>query len=283
MHGLTCVGAVHGDEVYCLNDLFGSMTELVNAGSEGLRLINESLLRQRPTCTLKEVVLLAPIPTPVRNVMCVGWNYFDHFQERIRQDIELPKRPTFFTKATTSVIGPGENIRLDPAFTQQLDYEGELAVVLGKGGKNIAEAQASEHIFGYVVANDITARDVQQQHGGQWFTGKSMDGSCPMGPYLVTADEVQDPQRLDIKCSVNGVVKQHSNTRYMMFSIARLIAELSRAITLLPGDIILTGTPEGIGSKRNPPEFLRPGDIIEVEVEGIGVLVNGIQAPEVIP
>ena len=208
--------------------------------------------------------------------MCVGWNYLEHFNERFRQDIDLPAKPTVFTKATETIAGPYEGIPLLEKFTEKFDYEAELAVVIGRKGKNISEEEASDYIFGYMCANDLSARDVQQAHGGQWFMGKSMDKSCPMGPWLVTRDEIEDVQNLEITCKVNGNTVQSSNTNLMMFSVNRIIAELSKGMTLLPGDIILTGTPSGIGAKRNPPLFLGSGDVVEVSISGIGSIKNGI-------
>ena len=159
-----------------------------------------------------------------------------------------------------------------------MDYEAELAVVIGRAGRSIPAAEAMDHIFGYTLANDVTARDVQRRHGGQWLKGKGMDGSCPLGPWIVTADEIADPQDLPVRCDVNGVQKQDSNTRFMVFSIARLIEELSLAMTLLPGDILLTGTPEGVGYARTPPEYLSPGDEVTVTIPDIGRITNRVVA-----
>jgi 2-keto-4-pentenoate hydratase/2-oxohepta-3-ene-1,7-dioic acid hydratase in catechol pathway len=160
--------------------------------------------------------------------------------------------------------------------TEKLDWEVELGVIIGRGGRNIAEADAMKQVFGYTVINDVSAREVQRQHGQQWFKGKSLDGSCPMGPWIVTADEVPDPHVLRVTCRVNGVTKQDANTRQMYFRIPRIIAELSAGLTLEPGDVISTGTPAGVGHARTPPEFMAPGDLLETEVEGIGLLRNRI-------
>lgn len=230
---------------------------------------------------LDSVRLLAPI-VPQRNVFCVGWNYLKHYDEskgkREGQEVELPERPTFFSKLPTTVAGPQDSVPLHEAYTSKLDWEVELAVVIGKEGRDIAEEGALEHVFGYTVANDLSARDLQRAHGAQWFKGKSLDATCPMGPVLVTADEIDDPQNLALSCEVNGVRMQAGHTRNQIFSVARVIAELSQGLTLLPGDVILTGTPEGIGAARQPPLFLRDGDVVECWVDGIGSLRNVVRA-----
>lgn len=225
-----------------------------------------------------DVELVAPVPAPARNIYCIGWNYLAHFEEgrHSRPDLELPERPTIFSKAPGSVAGPYDDIPAHPHLTGQLDWEVEVAVVIGTGGTDIAQDTALRHVFGYTVANDVTARNLQAEYGGQWLKGKSLDRTCPMGPVLVTADEVGDPQSLDISCRVNGRTVQSGNTRQMIFPIARVIAELSTGLTLLPGDIVLTGTPEGVGHQRRPPEYLNPGDVLESEVSLIGTLRNAI-------
>ncbi len=228
---------------------------------------------------LASVRLLAPIPRPRRNVFCVGWNYVEHFREgesirATRQD--LPAHPTFFTKTVTAVNGPYDRIPLHAEVTQKLDWEVELGVIIGRGGRDITEANAMKHVFGYTVVNDVSAREVQRQHGQQWFKGKSLDGLCPMGPWIVTADELKDPADLRVTTRVNGAVKQDSSTRHMYFKIPRIIAELSAGLTLEPGDVISTGTPEGVGQARTPPEFLKAGDVLETEIAGIGMLRNRI-------
>jgi len=224
------------------------------------------------------VRLLAPIPRPRKNVFCVGWNYVEHFEEgrAARPHVkEMPEYPTFFTKAPTAVNGPYDTIPYDGRISQQLDWEVELGVVIGRGGKNIAEAEAMNHVFGYTVVNDTSWRDIQRRHGQQWFKGKSLDGTCPMGPWIVTRDEL-DPADLRVECRVNGAVKQSGRTSQMYFKLPRLIAELSLGMTLEPGDVIATGTPSGVGHSRTPPEFMKPGDVMETEIEGIGTLKNTI-------
>ena len=219
------------------------------------------------------VRLHAPIPRPKKNVFCLGQNYAAHATESGNPP---PAAPIYFTKPPTTVIGPGEAIPYPQGLTTRLDWEVELGVVIGLGGRDIPEARALDHVFGYTVFNDVTARDLQYRTS-QWFKGKSLDGSCPMGPLIVTADEIPDPQRLRLQLSVNGVKKQDSNTSDMIFSVARIIADLSAGMTLEPGDCISTGTPQGVGDGRKPPEYLKPGDLMDAEVERIGVLRNPVR------
>jgi 2-keto-4-pentenoate hydratase/2-oxohepta-3-ene-1,7-dioic acid hydratase in catechol pathway len=225
---------------------------------------------------LSDVQLAAPIPRPRKNIMCLGWNYAEHAKETalIRgQEAKTPEYPVIFTKAPTTVNSPYGNIIIDPTVSEEIDWEVELAVIIGKGGKNIPEENALSHVFGYTVLNDVTARDLQSRHK-QFFKGKSIDGYCPMGPWIVSADEIEDPQQLIVRLRVNGITKQEGNTSMMIFPIRTIIAILSKGMTLEPGDIIATGTPSGVGFARNPPEFLKAGDVMETEVEGIGVLRN---------
>jgi 2-keto-4-pentenoate hydratase/2-oxohepta-3-ene-1,7-dioic acid hydratase in catechol pathway len=236
--------------------------------------------RPRPTgerIPLAGARLVAPLSAR-RNVMCVGWNYLPHFEERSRVHGErpLPDVPAFFTKTTTAVIGPFDPVPSHAELTPELDFEVEMGVVIGEQVADLREEDALAAVAGYLVANDVSARDLQKAHGGQWYKGKSLDGTCPIGPWIVSADEIPDPQALDISCRLNGEVMQSSNTRHMIFPIARLLAELSKGLTLLPGDIVLTGTPEGVGFSRVPPVFLRAGDVLESTVEGIGTLRNVI-------
>lgn len=219
------------------------------------------------------VRLLAPVDPP-RNVFCMGLNYLAHVEESPTR--QVPKEPVWFTKATTSIVGPEEDVVVDPALTSQLDWEVELAVVLRRGGRRIPASRALDHVLGYTVLNDLSARDVQFARGGQWFYGKSLDGLCPVGPVLVTSEEIPDPQDLELWLRVNGQVRQHGFTRDMIFSVAQAIEDLSRGITLLAGDVIATGTPAGMGFGQNPPVFLRHGDVVEAEISRIGVLRNRI-------
>jgi 2-keto-4-pentenoate hydratase/2-oxohepta-3-ene-1,7-dioic acid hydratase in catechol pathway len=246
---------------------------------------NEAALRGADALVeLEPQRLLAPIPRPRKNVFCVGRNYAEHAAESIRAHGETPpaqpqplQYPAIFTKAPTAVIGPYDDLPFDPAVSEHMDYEGELAVVIGRTGKNIAAADAKEHIFGYMVLNDVTARDIQRRHGNQFFKGKSLDGSCPMGPWIVTADEIPDPDNLELWTRVNGIEKQHDTTANMLLDVAGIIESLSLGMTLEPGDVIATGTPAGVGHARTPPEFLRPGDVVECEIEGIGVIRNTVR------
>ncbi|WP_412459881.1 fumarylacetoacetate hydrolase family protein [Pseudomonas sp. SC11] len=230
-----------------------------------------------------EQVRVLPVINPRRNVMCVGWNYRKHFDESIGKregqgPETLPEIPTFFSKATGTVAAASDDLPLHAGLTSKLDWEVELAVVIGRGGRDIDEADALSHVYGYTVANDISARDLQRAHGAQWFKGKSLDGTCPLGPVLVTVDQLHDPQALTIECRVNGQVMQRDTTANQIFSVARLIAELSRGMTLEPGDVILTGTPDGIGAAREPALFLADGDLIESRIQGIGSLSNLVLA-----
>lgn len=226
---------------------------------------------------LASVSLQAPL-APRKNVFCVGRNYLAHAQEGARargEELNLPSVPTFFTKAPTAIAGPDATLRLSGAVSPQYDWEAELAVIIGTRCKDVAEAQALDVVFGYTCLNDVSARDLQRAHQ-QWFKGKSLDDTCPMGPWIVDVQETGDAQNLDIALRVGGVTRQHSNTRAMIFPIRRIIAELSRGMTLEPGDIIATGTPDGVGFAMEPPLFLADGDVMEVEIERIGVLRNSV-------
>jgi 2-keto-4-pentenoate hydratase/2-oxohepta-3-ene-1,7-dioic acid hydratase in catechol pathway len=232
--------------------------------------------------SLQEQNLLAPIPRPRKNVMCMGRNYQEHTAESMRAfnegnaPVQRPAYPNIFTKATTSVNSPFGDIPYDPALTEQLDWEVELALVIGVQGKDIPSERGIEHIFGYMILNDISARDIQQRHGGQYFKGKSLDGACPIGPWIVTRDEIANPDDLGLELRINGVTKQHDRTSSMLFSVGEIIEQISHGMTLEPGDIIATGTPAGIGMGRTPPEYLRPGDVMECEIEKIGVMRNKV-------
>jgi 2-keto-4-pentenoate hydratase/2-oxohepta-3-ene-1,7-dioic acid hydratase in catechol pathway len=256
-----------------------TMLGIIRAGDTMLARLRE--LEKKPpaaTLALGDVKLHAPIPRPAKNVSCVGWNYLEHFEEgakKLQDNRDLPKWPVFFSKATTAVNGPFDPIPFDAKISTSLDWEVELGMIIGKGGKDITEGDAMRHVFGYTVINDVTWRDLQRRHGGQWDKGKSLDGTCPMGPWIVTADSI-DPTNLRVTCRVNGVTKQDSNTKFLYFKLPRLIGDLSMGQTLEPGDVISTGTPEGVGFARNPPEFMKPGDLLETEIEGIGTMRNPI-------
>lgn len=227
---------------------------------------------------LGAVHLAAPIPRPRKNIMCLGRNYYDHALESYQargQERPQGDAPVIFTKATTTINEPYGQIVIDPALSTQIDWEAELAVIIGKTGKNIAEDEALSYVFGYTVLNDVTARDLQDKYK-QFFKGKSLDGYCPLGPWIVTADELPDPQNLSLRLRVNGVIKQEGHTRDMIYPVKTIISLLSQGMTLEPGDIIATGTPSGVGFARKPPEFLKAGDVVETEIDGLGLLRNEV-------
>jgi 2,4-didehydro-3-deoxy-L-rhamnonate hydrolase len=223
--------------------------------------------------------LLSPIGRFRRDVLCTGWNYWEHFAEGIgkRNDdvTERPAAPTFFTKSPGAVIGPADPIAFDPRVSQKWDYEGELAVIIGRAGRSIPADRAMEHVFGFCLANDVSARDLQRRHGGQWLKGKSIDRTMPLGPYIVTRDEI-DLAEVRLECLVNGELRQNALVSQMAFPLPDLIAELSFGMTLGPGDVLLTGTPSGVGYARTPPLFLRAGDEIVVRGTGLGELRNTV-------
>jgi 2-keto-4-pentenoate hydratase/2-oxohepta-3-ene-1,7-dioic acid hydratase in catechol pathway len=228
---------------------------------------------------LPNVRLLAPIPRPRKNIFGIGLNYVEHVAESSRSldtSKELPKQPVIFSKPPTTVIGPGDAIEYNKALTAQLDWEVELAVIIGTRAKRVSEAEALQYIFGYSVIIDVSARDCRR--AGQWIYSKGQDTFAPFGPCIVTADEIPDPHVLNLGLHVNGVMKQDSNTRHMLFKVPALIADISAGMTLEPGDIIATGTPEGVGAGRNPQEWLWPGDVVQAFVEGIGELRHPVVA-----
>jgi 2-keto-4-pentenoate hydratase/2-oxohepta-3-ene-1,7-dioic acid hydratase in catechol pathway len=232
---------------------------------------------------LADVELRAPIPAPRRNIFCVGKNYRDHAREFSRSGLEagavkgaeIDEHPAVFTKPASTVVGPDATVQLHSHITSSVDYEAELAVVIRKGGKDITRHNAYDHIFGYTIVNDVTARDRQRSHK-QWFLGKALDTFCPMGPWITTSDEL-DSENLDVKCWVNGELRQDGNTRDLIFNIPTLIATISAGLTLVPGDIIATGTPAGVGIGFDPPKFLRKGDVVSVSISNLGTLTNSFQ------
>lgn len=267
------LGATHGE------DLPDSMLGLIDAGRPGLEALQDCLDaaegRHAPgTATaLANVKLLAPIPRPRKNIFGIGLNYVEHVAESaasLDTSKDLPKQPVVFSKPPTTVIGPGEGIEHNSKMTRQLDWEVELAVIIGTTARRIRKADALAHVFGYSVMIDVSARD--NRRAGQWIFSKGMDTYAPFGPCIVTADEIPDPQTLDLWLTVNGVEKQRSNTRHMLFKVDELIADISSGITLEPGDIIASGTPEGVGAGRTPQEWLKPGDVVAAAVEGIGTI-----------
>lgn len=259
-----------------------SMLSLLQAGDVAMAQLYQLVSRAQPGgLTVGQVKLLSPIPKPQSNIYAVGWNYLDHFEEgkNARADKtvkEYPKVPVFFSKGTQTMNGPFDPIPYDASYSTAIDWEAEIAVIIGKKGKNIPESEAMNYVFGYAAYNDTTARDVQQKrHSGQWFKGKSLDGHGPMGPWIVTANGI-NLENTRVICRVNGVQKQNASYEQMYFKIPVIIAELSKGLTLLPGDIIATGTPSGVGYSRNPPEFLKPGDVMETEITGVGIIRNRI-------
>jgi 2-keto-4-pentenoate hydratase/2-oxohepta-3-ene-1,7-dioic acid hydratase in catechol pathway len=229
--------------------------------------------------------LLAPIASPRRNLFCVGKNYHEHAKEFAQsgfdtsavQGEQAPSFPVIFTKAPSTVIADGVQVSAFADLTQQLDYEAELAVIIGRPGRGISKADALDHVWGYTIVNDVTARDLQQKHR-QWFLGKSLDTFCPMGPWIVTADEVDNPADLGVKCWINGELRQNANTRDLIFDIPTIIETISMGITLLPGDVIATGTPAGVGIGFKPPKFLKPGDLMKISIDKLGTLANTVAA-----
>jgi len=247
-----------------------AVTDLAAAATSAANVSSSSPASQPAAVTsIAATELLAPLPRPGK-VVAIGRNYRVHAEE---EGVDPPPAPLVFSKWPSSVVGPGADIRWDPELTGQVDYEAELAVVIGRTARNVSEAEALDHVLGYTCLNDVSARDIQFGDG-QWVRGKSLDTFCPMGPALVTADEVGDPQALAISCRVNDELVQDANTSRMYFSVAEIISYVSRSFTLEPGDVIATGTPSGVGVFRDPPRFLADGDVVTVEIERIGRLVN---------
>jgi 2-keto-4-pentenoate hydratase/2-oxohepta-3-ene-1,7-dioic acid hydratase in catechol pathway len=256
----------------------GDMVQLVQQFSD----LREGLRPRGEGHPLASATLLAPIDQPRRNVFCVGKNYHDHAEEFSKSGFDksaqtgehIPEAPVVFTKPASTIIATGERIPRHAGVTQQMDYEVEIGVVIGKAGRAISKANALDHVFGYTIINDVTARDLQKLHR-QWFLGKSLDGFCPMGPYLVTADEL-DASNIDVRCWINGELRQESNSRLLIFDIPTIIETLSAGMELQPGDVIATGTPAGVGIGFNPPKFLQSGDVVRMEIPRIGILENEV-------
>jgi 2-keto-4-pentenoate hydratase/2-oxohepta-3-ene-1,7-dioic acid hydratase in catechol pathway len=269
-------------EIVALDAVARDMLALIDGGEQLLEWARAALQRAEIVRELRDVRLLAPIPRPRQNVICLGMNYVAHAIESDRsrgREPKLPEHPVFFTKAVTAVCGPDDEIPLDPRVTTQLDYEVELAYIVGRTAKNIDRADALGYIFGYTVVNDVSAREVQTQHQ-QFFKGKSLDRSCPMGPCIVTADEIPDPAALGLRLRLNGETRQDSTVSDLIFDIPTTLAVLSLGQTIEAGTIVSTGTPSGVGLGRTPPEYMRAGDVMEAEVDRIGVLRNRIVAAE---
>jgi 2-keto-4-pentenoate hydratase/2-oxohepta-3-ene-1,7-dioic acid hydratase in catechol pathway len=280
----TCIGRLDTDG-HAVQDLSsivpeqsGDMLAFIRGASQSLAAAARCEAAWTP---IESVELVAPINRPARNIFCVGKNYREHAKEFNASGFDssakeiVPERPVIFTKAPSTVIGQGAEIPSYLDYTDSTDYEGELAVVIGLGGRGIAKADAMQHVYGYTIVNDVTARTLQQSHR-QWFIGKSVDGFCPMGPTLVTAEEIPDPAVLRLSTRVNGELRQDASVSELIFDIPTLIADISRTMTLEPGDLIATGTCAGVGIGFTPPRFLKPGDVVEIEIQPIGVLRNPV-------
>lgn len=283
---------VHNNKAVDLED-FGELTnfplpntllELIDMGIEVIDEINSLVADVSETelneisYDLNEITIVAPIPKPRKNIIGIGLNYTEHVAESARTldtTGKLPTKPIIFSKPPTTVTGPNTNVLLNTKLTQQLDWEVELAVVIGKKGKYVAKQDALDYVFGYTILNDISARDCRRE--GQWIVSKGQDTFAPMGPFLITKDEIENPHNLNLSLKLNGVEKQNSNTQFMLFNINDLIEDLSIVFTLEPGDIIATGTPAGVGAGRNPQEWMKNGDVMECFVEGIGTLTNTVK------
>lgn len=264
----------------------GTMLDVIAGGAEALAALDALIAdaeqgKHDDAIIPADAVLQAPIPAPRKNVLCVGRNYAEHIAEGDRaqkQNVGVTEHPVLFTKPPTSIVPPDGDILVFPSVSEKIDYEVELAVIIGTAGRNIAKADAMDHVFGYTILNDVTARDIQRRHGGQYFKGKGLDGSCPLGPWIETADSITDPHALSISLTVNGETRQDGTTADMIFDIPTLIASLSEGMTLEPGDIIATGTPSGVGYAMDPPRYLKNGDTVVCEISEIGTLSNTVRA-----
>ncbi len=271
-------GVQHEADFVLFDDVFNDLTALIEAGDDGLKAVSKLIDESgRTRVAVSSAKLASPIQRFKRDVLCTGWNYWDHFEEnkgrRDGQEAERPTAPTFFTKAPNAIIGPNDDIAYDARCSAKWDYEAELTLVIGTAGRSIPSSRAKDHIFGYCLANDISQRDIQRRHGGQWMRGKSADYSTPLGPLLVTPDEL-DVDEIQIECYLNGECMQSASVKQMAFDISLLIAELSFGMTLNAGDVVLTGTPAGVGNARTPQVFLKPGDEVITRGTGLGELKN---------
>ena len=286
------LGFIHNNQVIDMEDfgeisnfpLPSSMLELIDMGYELVEELNdmvadtEQAFLEEIAYEMDEVIFLAPIPKPRKNIIGIGLNYTEHVAESARTldtTGKLPQKPIIFSKPPTTVTATNTDIIKNTKLTSQLDWEVELAVVIGKKGKYVSNADAMDYVFGYTIINDISARDCRRE--GQWIVSKGQDTFAPMGPILITKEEIENPHNLNLSLKVNGVEKQNANTKYLLFNINDLIEDLSTVFTLEPGDIIATGTPSGVGAGRDPQEWLYEGDVIEATVEGIGTIVNTVK------
>jgi len=286
------LGFLHNEKIVDMEDfgeivnfpLPSTMLELIDMGIEVITEINDFLADldqeslEEISYSFEEAMILAPIPKPRKNIIGIGLNYTEHVAESARNldtTGKLPQKPIIFSKPPTAVVGTNENILLNKKLTQQLDWEVELAVIIGKKGKYVSKENAMDYVFGYTVINDISARDCRRE--GQWIVSKGQDTFAPMGPYIITKDEIENPHNLNLSLKLNGVEKQNSNTKFLLFNINDLIEDLSTVFTIEPGDIIATGTPAGVGAGRTPQEWMWDGDVVEATVEGIGTIVNTVK------
>ena len=279
------IGVQDGDAIVDLSAtsrLPRDMTQFVALGKKGLQRARRAVKSGEGRVPAANVKIHAPFPRPAKNILCVGKNYHDHAREFHSSGFDasagadaIPEVPIIFTKWPNSVIGPGEPIPSANDYTNSTDYEGELTVVIGEGGRNISQKNAYDHVYGYTIVNDATARTLQNRHK-QWFLGKSLDGYCPMGPCIVTADEIKDVTQLRLLTKVNGEVRQDAYVSQLIFDIPTLIECLSKVMTLEPGDLIATGTCAGVGIGFDPPKFLKPGDVVDVTIDSIGTLKNPV-------
>jgi len=275
------LGAIVDNLVVNLNTasdgrLPADMLSFLQMGNQGFDLTTEVLANAHEGIDFNSVKLMSPITNPSK-VIAIGLNYMDHIRET---GMDMPNLATMFCKYPSSIIGAGDDITWRTALTNQVDYEAELAVVIGKTARNVSQAEAFDYIAGYTNCNDVSARDLQFAPGDQWLRGKCLDTFCPLGPYLVTRDEITDPGNLSIRCLVNGTALQDSSTSEMIYKIPYLIEYLSEAFTLLPGDVIATGTPHGVGAFRKQPIWLKHGDVVTVEIDGLGKLTNNCVATD---
>lgn len=286
------LGFIHNNQVIDMEDfgeisnfpLPNDMLDLIDMGIELVEELNDMVTETEPSFfeeiayDMDEIIFLAPIPKPRKNIIGIGLNYTEHVAESARTldtTGKLPQKPIIFSKPPTTVTATNTEIIKNTKLTSQLDWEVELAVIIGKKGKYVPKAEAMDYVFGYTVINDISARDCRRE--GQWIVSKGQDTFAPMGPILVTKDEIENPLNLNLSLKVNGVEKQNSNTKFLLFNINDLIEDLSTVFTLEPGDIIATGTPAGVGAGRDPQEWLHNGDVVEATVEGIGTIVNTVK------
>lgn len=284
--GIARLAILDGETLVLLPETLGDLIDIAAGGEATLAAAAAAMAAADvPRLPLSNALLRPPIRRFRRDILCTGWNYHAHFDESVgkrgEHEIKRPEAPTFFTKGPDVVIGPTDPVAFDASLSSCWDYEAEVALIIGRTVRSPSRAEAEAAIFGYCLANDVSQRDLQRRHGGQWLKGKSIDGTMPLGPFVATADEV-DISAISLECLVNGELRQHASTAQMAFPVGELLAELGRGMTLRPGDVVLTGTPAGIGSARNPPIFLNEGDEMIVRGTGLGELRNRLQATNLV-